>query len=136
MSHRSSIKRLFVQGIALICFCATVGNAFGQAAGRIGGTVVDSTGAVVPGASVECANNQTGLTRTVQTNQVAVFEFPDLPIGQYVLSVTKQGFATERRDQVTLLTGQVLYSVHSEVNRESKRDGEGSRWSSFYGRFL
>ncbi len=108
MLHRYSAKQFLIQWLALICFLGQAGNIFAQAAGRIGGTVVDSTGAVVPGASVECKNNQTGLSRTVETNQDGIFEFPDLPIGEYQLAVTKQGFQTEKRQQVPLVTGQTV----------------------------
>ena len=82
--------------------------AFGQATGRIGGTVVDKTGAVVPGATVQLTNNQTGLTRTVESNQDGIFEFPDLPIGEYQLVVSKQGFERQRTERIPLVTGQVV----------------------------
>src|SRR5579884_963036 len=93
---------------AMLVFFASAALMFGQATGRIGGTVVDSTGAVVPGATIECTNNQTGQVRTSQTNQDGIFEFPDLPIGEYSLVISKQGFERERRTPVPLITGQVV----------------------------
>jgi hypothetical protein len=51
MSHPCCrAKRLLTQWLAVICFFSTAANVFAQATGRIGGTVVDPTGAIVPGA--------------------------------------------------------------------------------------
>ncbi|MBV9081387.1 MAG: TonB-dependent receptor, partial [Acidobacteriaceae bacterium] len=94
--------------LAFLCFVLLPREAFSQATGRIGGTVVDPSGAVIPAASVECRNLETGLSRTVETNNDGIFEFPDLPIGQYRIEVKKQGFRPEQTDQIGLLTGQVL----------------------------
>jgi hypothetical protein len=81
---------------------------FAQATGRISGTVTDSSGAVVPGATVTCAQVQTRETRNALTTSAGVFAFPDLPIGQYTLEVKKPGFRLQRIEQVTLVTGQTL----------------------------
>jgi hypothetical protein len=88
-----------------ICFAAVL---FAQATGRIGGTVADSTEAVIPGASIICRNVETGLSRTVDSNDSGIFEIPDLPIGQYELEVKKQGFQAQRTETIPLLTGQTL----------------------------
>ncbi len=65
-------------------------------------------GAIVPAAKVDCSSTQTGLSRTAATNQDGIFEFPDLPIGQYQIVVTKQGFQTEKTEQIPLVTGQIV----------------------------
>ncbi len=69
-------------------------SAMAQATGRLGGTITDETGAVIPGATVTSKNAQTGLTRSLQTNQDGIFQFPDLPIGSYSLEATKEGFTS------------------------------------------
>lgn len=79
-----------------------------QSTGRIDGTVTDPTGSVIPNAPVTSTNSQTGLARTVNTNQQGIFVFPDLPIGNYTVSAQAQGFQTQQRDNVSLLTGQSL----------------------------
>ena len=68
-----------------------------QSTGRIGGTVTDPTGAVIPQAVVISTNAGTGAQRTVQTNQDGIFTLPDLPIGAYSVEISKQGFAGQKR---------------------------------------
>jgi hypothetical protein len=46
---------------------------------------VDSSDAVVSGASVVAVNTATTISRTEVTNQDGIFVFPDLPIGAYQL---------------------------------------------------
>ena len=84
------------------------GDLLAQSTGRISGTVLDASGAVIAGTSVTCINEQTGLNRQVQTNQDGLFVFPDLPIGNYRLEVSHAGFETQKRTGLALLTGQEL----------------------------
>ncbi len=104
----SAIRRTSLAWLTLILFFAIASALFGQATGRIGGSVADPSGASVPGVSISCKNLNTGLTRNLETNQFGLFELPDLPIGQYQLVLTKQGFQTEKTDALPLLTGQVM----------------------------
>src|ERR1700732_2989382 len=60
--------------------------------GTILGSVSDSSGASVPGASVTIKNLDTGLTRTVTTSDDGSYAAPELPIGNYSVSVEKAGF--------------------------------------------
>ncbi len=62
--------------------------------GTLLGTVKDSTGAVVPGATVVVRNMDTGVERTVESAADGAFGAPELPIGRYSVTVTKQGFNT------------------------------------------
>ena len=95
-------------GLAIACFLLISNSVFAQSTGRIGGTVTDSSGAVVPNAGISCRNVDTGISRTVQTNASGLFEFPDLSIGQYELNFTKDGFQPQKMDKVTLVTGQIM----------------------------
>jgi hypothetical protein len=101
---RSVISSLFV----FLCFSLLTSALFGQATGSIGGTVTDSSGALVPDAGVSCKNMETGITRVVQTNSAGIFQFPDLPIGSYALSFTKQGFQAQKAENLNLVTGQTM----------------------------
>ena len=101
---RGVVPFLFI----FLCCLPRAGTLFAQATGTIGGTVADSSGAIVPGASVSCKNTQTGIARVVDTNSAGIFDFPDLPIGPYELSFTKQGFRPEKTGNVILVTGQTI----------------------------
>ncbi|HEY3840006.1 MAG TPA: carboxypeptidase regulatory-like domain-containing protein, partial [Bryobacteraceae bacterium] len=83
-------------------------SALAQSTGRIGGSVMDSTGAAVPEATVICRNIDTSIARTTQTNQSGLFEFPDLPIGPYQLDFNKGGFQAQKSSVIPLVTGQAL----------------------------
>jgi len=57
-------------------------NASAQVAtGTISGTVTDNTGAVLPGVSVVILNQDTGISRTVLTNETGHYSGPTLGVG-------------------------------------------------------
>lgn len=60
--------------------------------GTIGGTVTDTTGAVVPGATVVLKNAQSGDTRQVTSNGAGVFTFSAVPSGDYLVAIKAAGF--------------------------------------------
>jgi len=59
---------------------------------QISGTVFDSSGAVVPDASVTVRNTGTGQTRSARSNEAGLFILPDLLPGSYDVTVEAQGF--------------------------------------------
>jgi len=91
--------------------------------GTILGSVTDSSGAAITGATVTIKNLDTGLTRTVTTSDDGSYSAPELPIGNYSVTVEKAGFksgvvtgvrvevSTERRADVTLQPGQLSQRV-------------------------
>jgi hypothetical protein len=60
--------------------------------GAVTGTVTDSTGAVIPGASVAATNDATGITTTTTTTGAGDFNFSNLDPGIYTVSVSAKGF--------------------------------------------
>jgi hypothetical protein len=62
--------------------------------GRITGTVRDAQGAVIAGATVKLSNPTTGLERTVTTDDTGNFNFPELALGTFRLTISKPGFRT------------------------------------------
>src|SRR5581483_10131807 len=92
------------------------------------GTVTDSTGAAIAGATVTVKNTGTGLTRTVTTGEDGSYSVPELPIGNYSVTVERAGFktavvtgivvevASERRADVILEPGALAQRV--EVSGE------------------
>ena len=92
MKDRShSVARLLGVVILLAAWVAT-GRA--QTQGGINGRVTDSSGAVVPGATVTVTNTATNGTRNTTTNAEGLYTFPDVPPGLYGLKVELQGFKT------------------------------------------
>src|ERR1044071_942424 len=76
--------------------------------GQIQGLVQDANGAVVPGVNVEIKNLETGLSRTVTTNEDGRYVALALPPGNYSITATKQGFATTVVPTTPLTVGQTL----------------------------
>src|SRR5438309_3986974 len=74
----------------------------------IRGTVTDSTGAVVPGASVAAKNEDTGFTRTTVTNGAGAYSFAELPTGTYTVEVSLSGFKSAIRKGIVLNVADVL----------------------------
>ena len=66
------------------------------------GTVTDSSGAVVPNAKVTATEVRTGISRPAQTNPSGNYSFPDLPPGQYSVTVEREGFKKENRQNIAL----------------------------------
>src|ERR1044071_6969145 len=92
---------------ALLIQCAT-GLAFGQASsttGATGGSVVDQSGGVISGATITVRSLDTGLERTVKTEDAGVFRITQLPPGIYELTANAQGFNQLKRTGITVRVG-------------------------------
>jgi hypothetical protein len=75
--------------------------------GAIAGSIVDASGAAVPGATATLSSPATGLTRSTLTTQGGDFSLPDLPLGFYSLTVTKEGFQSIKVDNVEVSVSKV-----------------------------
>lgn len=62
--------------------------------GDLVGTVLDKTGAAVPGASIEAVNVETGVKYTTKGNDAGEYRFTNLPVGAYNVSASATNFAT------------------------------------------
>jgi hypothetical protein len=60
--------------------------------GALAGTVRDSSGLGVPGASITVVQNSTGLKRVVATSSSGSYDIPELPVGTYTATFTLKGF--------------------------------------------
>src|ERR1700681_2932609 len=79
-------------------------RAFAQAA-QISGLITDSSGARLPGANVTIVNQDTGISRSVDTNTDGFYSVPLLQPGNYMITVKGTGFATQVRIGITLKVG-------------------------------
>jgi Carboxypeptidase regulatory-like domain len=67
-----------------------------QTLGGITGTVADNSGSVLPDTTVTIVGDQTKLTRTLKTNANGAYDFVNLPIGTYTVTVSHEGFQSQR----------------------------------------
>jgi hypothetical protein len=81
--------------------------------GAITGTVMDRTGAVVPGATVAATNGATGITTTTTTTGAGDYNFSDLDPGVYTVTATAKGFEklTQQNIHVNAMESQVYNPV-------------------------
>ncbi len=75
------------------------------AGGTITGTVVDSSGRVMPNVGVSITNLATGINRTVTTNEDGLYIAPNLLPASYELTFTAPGFKTDVRTGIELTVG-------------------------------
>ncbi|MGH9628897.1 MAG: carboxypeptidase regulatory-like domain-containing protein, partial [Bryobacteraceae bacterium] len=87
-------------------FLALTWSAFAQTA-SITGRITDSSGGVVPDATVTVRSDSSGVESTAATNQEGYYNLPLLQPGTYTLTVTKDGFKPLRQADLQLIVQQV-----------------------------
>src|SRR5438046_6622924 len=92
-----------IVGVIVLAGGLVYGQNFSAA---ISGVVHDTTGAVIPGTTVTAKHVETGLTRTVQTNEEGGYTMPQLPVGSYEMTAEKPGFRQQVRSGITLVVAQ------------------------------
>lgn len=107
-SSRRSVVRLLGCLIALLVLTlAASSGSQAQVSATLSGTVTDPSGAAVASASVTVKDLDTGATRTVSTDDAGRYDAIALPVGQYEVDVTKDGFTEALRTGIHLALGQV-----------------------------
>jgi hypothetical protein len=91
--------------VLLLCLGAATA-AWGQVAGSILGTVMDTSGAPVAGAQVVITEINRNTSQTYTTDSTGSYNAPFLPPGSYTVSVQQSGFKKEVRSGVTLQVDQ------------------------------
>jgi hypothetical protein len=82
-------------------------SAYGQSgSATVQGSVTDSTGAVIPAASVILTSSSTGVALNAVTDATGNYSFPTVQPGVYGLLVSKDGFASYRISQFAVTVGQ------------------------------
>jgi hypothetical protein len=98
---REFARRIIVC-LAALLILAAIPVAAQLPTGTILGTVKDSSGASIPGATVTLRNTDTNLTKTAITDQDGSYRFPELAVGHYEMKAEAAGFRTENRTGLTL----------------------------------
>jgi Carboxypeptidase regulatory-like domain len=93
-------------GAGSLPFTAVTSYAQSSTSGDITGTVTDSTGAAIPGATIIVKNQDTGATQKLTANGAGTYRASLLKPGRYSVSVTASGFQTTTTE-VTVQVGQV-----------------------------
>jgi hypothetical protein len=90
--------------------------------GSIQGSVKDSTGAAIPGATVTLKEQNTGTTRTVTSSSDGLYSLPNVNIGTYSLTVASTGFQTYTQKDIVLEVGSSIgVNVPMTVGSESEK---------------
>ncbi len=82
--------------------------------GRLAGTVFDTSGAVLPGATATLTNEGTGQTQSTVSNETGAFLFPQVPVGSYKLDVSLPSFKSASFTGIAIAVGQE-YSITAKL---------------------
>lgn len=102
------MKINLLRGI-VVCLlaCACIPRAMAQlSTASVNGTVRDSSGSIISGATLLLKNVETGVERTAVSNDSGNYSILNIPPGKYVMEATKAGFAVNRVAQFPLLVNQ------------------------------
>src|ERR1700734_5969 len=104
MSDRSFIGTVGCWALIALCVLFAAQALRADVVGTISGTVTDRSGAVIPSATVELKNGDTGYARQTTVNSTGFYEFPSVPIGDhYQIEVRANGFKPLNQSEITLL---------------------------------
>jgi Carboxypeptidase regulatory-like domain/TonB-dependent Receptor Plug Domain len=119
---------VFLCGVLLLAFpllliAQTAGNA-----GTVIGTITDPSGAVVPNASVSISNPVSQYARTVVTDSAGRYQFTNLPLNPYHLTVNATGFGSVSQDvevrSTVPLTLSIVLKVGTALSTVTVEGGE------------
>lgn len=88
----------------------------------VNGTVRDSSGAVIPGASITLTAVETGVQRVASSNAAGTYVFTSLTPGRYTLEATASGFQAEKIAEFVLAasqTGTYDFNLHVGATSEA-----------------
>src|SRR5262245_23815671 len=110
------MKLCRTQCVVVLALALLSAAAFGQSfRGTILGTVRDTTGAILPGATITVTNVGTNVSRTAVTNETGDFVIPELIVGRYSLTASLAGF---KKEVLTSLDLNVDQRLRADVRME------------------
>jgi Carboxypeptidase regulatory-like domain len=100
-----SVQRIIAVLISTLALSVHFDIVLGQTpVAAISGRIIDSSEAVIAGATLTVLQEQTGAVRTAESQADGSYAFANLPPGDYVIEVSKAGFSKQQCD-VTLRVG-------------------------------
>jgi outer membrane receptor protein involved in Fe transport len=103
------LTRLLLLTAVLAAFVPTMASA--QATGQISGTVTDTSGAVLPGVTVEATNTATGAVRSAVTGDDGLYTLPLIQPGVYNVRATLSGFRVGLQEGVRVTVSETARAV-------------------------
>ena len=76
--------------------------------GAVEGWIVDTSQASVVNAHVEARNQETGLTRSIESDARGYYRVGELPVGSYTIEISQAGFASLRHKDVAVTLGSTM----------------------------
>ena len=98
--------RTSLRTMTLAVFASAVTLLAQSSSGTFLGTVRDSTGAIIPGATVSVLNQDTGFRRDTVSNAAGEYELPYVPLGNYTVTCKSKGFKSVDRTGINLQVDQ------------------------------
>lgn len=109
------MQQMKVLGLAILVIVAFAATMNSQTLGTINGVARDTSGAVLPGVTVEVASPALiEKTRSAVTNESGQYQIISLPVGTYSVTFTLPGFATFKRDDVGILAN-FIATINAEM---------------------
>lgn len=78
-----------------------------SARGSLSGSVLDQSGAAIPGAKITASDPNTGVTRSTVSSAEGSYSFPELNLGVYDVTASAGGFSTVAQHGVLITIGNV-----------------------------
>jgi hypothetical protein len=103
--HRAWTRSIFTIALGSALLFASQAPCQVAGTGNIQGTVSDSTGAVVPNASVVLTSEATHESRRTSSDTAGIYVFPGVPVGKYDLTARAPGFRTYSQVGIVLEVG-------------------------------
>jgi len=92
----------------ILCLLAAAMALHAATTGSISGTILDPSGAVVPGVMLTVTNQGTGIQESTMTDGKGFYSFPSLPVGRYDLKIMASGFHPLERKGIVVDATNVL----------------------------
>jgi hypothetical protein len=106
--------------ISFVCVIA-IGAVSAAGNGSVSGLITDSSGGVIPGATITLTNTSQGTVLTAISDMQGLYSLPSLPVAHYDLTVELAGFKTEKRSNIAIDADEKLrIDVKLEVGEQSE----------------
>ncbi len=115
-SRNTYSRALLLIWTTVLCVATMTAQTF---RGSINGSLQDPSGAAVPGAIITTTQLATGVSRTTTSTSSGDYTFPDLPLGDYTVVVSKPGFETLKITPVTVTVSRDT-ALNSHLNIASQ----------------